>query len=548
MIPAKKENAVLALHTFLKVLKAPVTKTTTEQVLTRHPHYPSFLSVSDSLNEWKIEHATARLKPEQLGEVPTPFFTHLTTEGGLFTVVTAVSAAGVRWWHTQKGWQQEPQSEFLKKWAPVVLLAELSDTSGESDFLVNHRKERVANWRRVLLWATLLLALGLLILLVFNPIAGLLPRNWHVLLFTKLAGTGVSLFLLGHIVDKHSPGSSLCQFHKTVDCRAVLTSKAATLWGWISWSEIGFFYFSGGGLALAIGFDNAFVKAFLWMAGFLTLPYILFSVYYQARVVRKWCLWCLIVQCLFLVEAVLLFPYKPILDWDPGGATILGLAFLLPVMGWTFVQPLLKAATRIKGLTNELNQFRTDPQVFSLLLNKQEKMPPLPKPLQPIQLGNPLADDLITMVLNPYCEPCAKAYAEMKNILEVHEQIGCQVLFATSNGNNDPRAIFVRRLFTIPAHQRAEALRVWYERNDTKFLAWSHLVQTSENEPCARWQVDLYHEWNLAAALMFTPTFYVNDRRLPALYQLSDLPYLLKYSLPTRSVTKESTPTLIAQR
>jgi len=69
-----KDNAVAATYQYLKAIGAKVTEETVEETLKNHPDYPSLLATNDALNEWKIENVTARIKPEELGELPTPFF------------------------------------------------------------------------------------------------------------------------------------------------------------------------------------------------------------------------------------------------------------------------------------------------------------------------------------------------------------------------------------------------------------------------------------------------------------------------------------------
>ena len=538
MVYEQNDNATLALQAFLRELKAPVTTATAGQTFGRHPHYPSLLAVTDCLHEWRIDHTTTRVQPDQLSSIPTPFFTQVNLEGGLFTVVGSVSETGVHWLHTKKGWQQDTLTDFRAKWVPIVLLAEVSEASGEVDFQRNRRQERISTGRTYLVWAALFVGLLLTVKLLSGTFAGAMSWQWSGFFLTKLSGIGLSVYLLAHSTKRTGWSSSLCQFHQKVDCDAVLTSTAATLWGWLSWSEIGFVYFSGSALALLMEPEGSLVKTALWGLGLAALPYPLFSVYYQARVVKKWCTVCLAVQALVLLDGLLLLDTVPTPVWNLAEGAGLILAFLLPITGWVLAKPLLERASQQPALQNELTRLRANTLVFSALLSTQKPVPPLPHELQPICMGNPEATYSLTLVVNPYCGPCADTFADMEHLLDRHPFINCKLLFATTAHENDPRAQFIRRLYTIPAEERITALKDWYVQQKKDFSTWSNAFHTTEGEPYAHYQMHLHSQWCAASGIESTPAILINGHPLPPSYPLRNIPFLLKYGPARQSVAK----------
>ena len=534
MFSQKQDNAVLALTAFLKALKAPVTASTARKRLTRHPHYPSLLAVTDCLREWRIEHATARLRPEQLTDLNTPFFTQVNLAGGgQFTVVDSVLEQGVRWLNTELGWQQDTVADFTDKWNPIVLLAETTDASGEADYPQKLREEQLAQAKPVFLTVAIVVGLLAIGLRFAAHMTGATPWPWNALLLTKLVGTGLSIHLLGHLLNQRPLSAGLCHFHKAVDCEAVLNSKAATLWGGLSWSEIGFVYFAGSTLALLAGAENTFVKTTLWGLGLLALPYPLFSIYYQARVVKKWCTLCLLVQSILLFDAfLLLLSTKPALVWNPAEVAGLVLAFLLPTIGWVLLKPLLTRSARQETTQRELNHLWADPSLFAFLLRRQKPLPPLPDGFGSVSLGNPAGDHSITLVLNPGCVPCGETFTTAERLLSVHDHLRVQVIFATSLDEDDPGVPFVRRLYTLPANQRIQAIRDWYEHLEKDFATWSQSFLTTEGEGYGQQQLLVQHNWVRSATIQATPAILVNGYPLPSRYQLEDVPYLLKYGPP----------------
>jgi len=146
-----KDNAVSATYQYLKAIGAKVTEETVEETLKNHPDYPSLLATSDAFNEWKIENVAARITPEQLGELPTPFLTFLKIDYGVFALVKSVKGDAIEWIHTTEGFKREKTAEFLKKWDGVVLMAETNIDSGEKNFIENRKKELIENLRIPLL-------------------------------------------------------------------------------------------------------------------------------------------------------------------------------------------------------------------------------------------------------------------------------------------------------------------------------------------------------------------------------------------------------------
>lgn len=88
----------------------------------------------------------------------------------------------------------------------------------------------------------------------------------------------------------------LCAVSNQTDYNAVLNSKGSKLFGWFSWADAGIIYFSSLSLALLVslftGGGNS-INTFTVLA-VCSLPFTLFSVLYQWRVVKKWCTLCLL--------------------------------------------------------------------------------------------------------------------------------------------------------------------------------------------------------------------------------------------------------------
>ncbi|MCD7849937.1 MAG: vitamin K epoxide reductase family protein [Parabacteroides sp.] len=125
----------------------------------------------------------------------------------------------------------------------------------------------------------------------------------------------------------------VCKIGKYTGCEDVLNSPAAKI-GNISMSDIGIVYFAGGIFTLALSVyvgQQYLVFPVLLLFSLCSIPYILFSISYQAFKVRKWCPFCLSVIFMLLLECLLAIFDMKSYSFDTSllqGITLCGLCFL----------------------------------------------------------------------------------------------------------------------------------------------------------------------------------------------------------------------------
>lgn len=523
---SSKDNAVAATYLYLRYIGAKVTEDTVEETLKYHPDYPSLLATSDALKEWDIENVSIKIKPEQLSELPTPFLTHLYTDGGIFALVKSIKADTIEWIHTKQGVKKEKIQDFLGKWDGVVLIAEANENSGEKNYKENKRKEFIENLRIPILWiGTSLLIIGLFLFSFTN--------DWHydLLLISKLAGVTVSGLLLWQNIDKNNPFiNSLCQAGGKTNCNAILSSDAAQVTSWLSWAEVGFFYFAGGFIALLINPSSIFL---IWAVGATALTYTLWSVYYQAFIAKQWCTLCLSIQLLLIIEFLLNLQFLSALKFNFSSLTfkdivvpVFGLAAVILI--WLFFKPFLQKSQQVTPLKNDLKRFKKTPGLFLNLLHKQTEMPFVPLNMDTIVLGNPEAEHTLTMVTNPFCQPCARTHKIIEDLLSTNGNLNCQVIFSASNTDDDRRGVVARIILSLPKDQQAEALSKWYKNEERNIEKWKKNIGITENKSTEK-IIEQHKIWCEVAEIKATPTLYLDDYQLPKLYRLPDLKGILKF-------------------
>lgn len=540
-----RENPVTATLQLLHRLQLPVTATTAAQTLQEHPDYPSFLSISDALNQWKIDNICLRPGPEQLLQLPVPFIAHVKTEGGLFVTVLDVTTTQLLCSdpkNINKTFTIEME-QFLSTWSGTALAVEPSEQAGEKNYAARRRLEKKTQARLPLIIATFLAIAAYYAAINLFPLTALTTLATFTVLI-KLLGCVTTGLLLWYEIDQNNPVlKQICSAGKTTDCDAVLKSGAAKIFKQLSWSEVGFFYFAGGFLFLLTNSVSAPVLWIMAAINLMAVPYTVFSVFYQWRVLRQWCPLCLVVQALLLTEFILFFflfrngPGAYLLFNIGVAAQTAGyifsfiIAFALPAIGWFYTRPLLYKVQNTEKTSVELARLKHNKAIFDGLLKKEKAIPASPREMG-IVLGNPNASNTLIKVCNPYCGPCAKAHPAIETLLKENDDLKVQIIFATTEDTNDMIARPVKHLLAIATQKDKnlihQALDDWYipDNKNYEIFASKYPVDNEELEACNN-KIKAMSLWCRETEIAFTPTIFVNGHQLPQLYNVTDLKYIL---------------------
>lgn len=453
------DNTVAVTQQLLYKLTIPFSYTAVNEAIKQHPDYPSIAAIHDVLSRYKTENIVLQVDKDKLKEVPVPFVAHLKQKPNGFVTVTSVKENEVAYL-TQGSLRKETTvttNEFISRWSGVALLAEKNEQSGEQELEQNQKQDRIAFYRIPLL----ILSLATLLFTAILPFETA-TVSIAVPLVLKLAGVVVCSLLLWYEIDRNNPFlQKVCNSTKATNCNAVLQSNAAKLFGVISWSEIGFFYFTGGLLFVIFTINPSLrgtkqsLEMLAWL-NVLALPYTVFSVVYQWRVTKQWCPLCLAIQALLALEA---FYFIGVGHLQQFAVTEIVppfvLAFLLPVTAWYFVKPLLKKNKEAEEYKNRFYRIKNDSRIFEALLEKQKKITIAPDGLG-IRLGNPDARHTIVKVCNPYCGPCAKAHPDMHSLLHNNPNLAVQIIFTPAADEKDYRNKPVKHLLAVAEKQNEQ--------------------------------------------------------------------------------------------
>jgi len=519
---------------FLKTLNVPFTKRALKQRLESNPYYPSLYSLSEVFNRYNIENKGLQIEKEQLDELPIPFLADIRikeTGGNDFVNVTHVNNDSVTYYYGKE--ITTTKEEFINNWqSNIVLLAEATEGSREMDFKKNSKV--VTEHRN----RTYLLLFGFSLILVYGISkylisSGDIPASFSFLLFT-LAGLAISTLLLMYEVDKSNTFvKNICTGGARTNCDAVLGSKAAKLFG-ISWGEIGFFYFCSMLLFLLVpGISFIEKTTFISCVSVLSSMYIPFSLFYQYKVIKQWCRLCLFIQAVLFFNVCWALRFGDFaVNFSGNNIIFLTGCAVSPILFWYALKPVLIKAKDSDKFLAAYKRLYSRQDVFDLTLADQPEAPDGWKDLG-IQKGNPHAENIILKVCNPICPHCNTAQEIFNDLLSNNNNVKMVILYNVNNDEEGGLRKLVVRHFLAMAEQEPgntlnsklfEAINYWYLTKNSNYDTLKKNFPVSEEllEKQNK-KIEVMSDWCTAAEIEYTPTVYINGRKLPSTFNLSDL-------------------------
>lgn len=531
-----------AVYHLLKQARIKITRSSIRKQTTEHPDYPSLLSIIDVLKIHKVDSVAIRMDiDEWRGNISCPFLAHAKADKldhDIFVVVNSVSELNIEIYNPEiQKTEKISRNEFAKKYKGVILAIDPTEDSGEKDYDIKSKGE-LYDWVSLVL-AILIIPIVTLLSCVFGLVFSNNINQLHLILFEliSLIGYFISIFLLWHEIDEYNPVlKQMCKTRKKVNCSAILNSSAAKIFG-IHWSTIGFTYFAGMLMLLVIGgINHPGIIELLSFVNFAAVPFIFFSIYFQWRVLKQWCLLCMAVQVVLLLQLAIninggfydTIKISTILPTDY--LSVLSIfGFVLGVI--LFLMRSLKTGKNVLNTTRDLERLKRNPQIFEALLTKNNPIN-LPGNEITIKKGNPNGKYKLLKVCNPYCGPCAKAHVILEELIKYNEEVSVEIIFTATQFDYDHRREPVMHFLAIEQTENAEvtkrALDDWYNSTEKNYKGFA------ENYPIERsilssqiGKIKQMRDWCDTVGVTSTPTFFLNGYKLPEMYSISDLKYFL---------------------
>jgi len=522
MKKSREDNTVSVIQRAIKSYGIRVTKNSVKETLKSHAHYPTLISICDAFTEWNIEHYPLKYNKDELKDLKAPYITHFNNEGGQIAFLAESDKSGATYYDSFSNKKKVGWDDYLKSCSGAVILLNPDERSGEEDYQTKIKNELI---NKSILPLALTAALIFIIYLFYNHLVPGESTYIKVILplvFTKIAGIVLSVLLILHEFEVHlSITDKLCHLNKATNCNTVLHDKASKVFGWFGWADVGFIYFTGSFLFLLQSPVGEGLSLMAILAA-LSVPYPIFSIYYQGVVLKKWCPMCLGVQLILITEFILLLPQLSQLTFSYDSVTRLVLTLLVISIVYT-----LYILFRREQMSGEMHYykylgFKKNPDILRMLLMNQPHSE-IPLSESSLIFGNRNASIRITAFLSLNCSHCARAFEKIRNMLNNKEDILLNLMLITSDykvlnilynynrqGNSAGSLKLLEQWFSADTYSRTKI-------TDGLCIPEDSDLSREVNEESTR----LFKEYNV----MRTPTFFINGYKLPAQYEIDDLRY-----------------------
>lgn len=518
-------NIEAVIIKLLKELNISIKDRTIINELESHPDCPSLLSVSDILTHFGVNNNSLRISIDKINDVPCPFVAHMTDDR--FLLINSINETVFNVSDEISDNCILSKEEFTKKFSGVVLIVQLTENHRKNKFLSGlEKKISLLNERLLAIIVT-----TLIIFFINADLSFITTVSWSLimLIIIKIAGLTVSVLLLIQSIENNNPFiQKLCKAGKNFNCNAILNSKSAMVFNGLSWSEVGFFYFSSTLLLLLLN-KSVGVIQLLSLLTVASLPYTVYSVYYQARVAKQWCVLCCAIQALLWIEFLTSISYGNLKFTFPGSLSLYqGITcLLLTILCWLLLKPLLLKSQQIKSIKEQLRKFKYNRGLFQALLSAQPKYI-LPDEEWSIVLGTSEAKHLLTVVSNPYCPSCAKMHLVLDEWLTQRKDLQMRIIFA-SDDNQSSNSVSQHMIALDNSGDKKtvkQALHHWFDQQSKDYSEWAKAYPVKIN-PADHDKMSKQKIWCNLVNIKVTPTVFIDGHLLPELYQLNDLKYMI---------------------
>lgn len=516
-----------------------------KSLLTEHIHYPSLLTIQDALLEYEITSIALYRGEYSYHDFEFPFICAIQKDrwsNSAITIVVNVLNDDVHYLDPLKNKVTITTIDnFQSMHTGSILLIDTSKFVNEKNLRGNKAKER----KEKILTSTplMLIILSFFTCAIYIISHFIRDQSWISLTYlaTTFAGVLISLVLISHEVDEDNKLlKQVCGTGgKTINCSAVLSSAYSSAFG-VSWSIWGGAYFIMLFLIQSLFVNNLSYLMVTATMSVLLVPFTFYSIYLQWQIIKQWCLLCLGIHALLVINAYISIyaftksiigyqhhafqPYSFILTFIIAASVFITLLNLIPI---------LKSARDRKFLKRELEMVKSDKNIFFYFLNKGD-LQKYPPDDMGFKFGNPSASDEIIAVCNPYCRYCAIMHTKMNKFLEGNTNVSVRIIFKVSDAKNGLDRKIVDHFLNIHKKYGTEALQsaldYWYSNVKLNIDSFINQFVVDKDSNQFDDQIENMNNWTDSMNIRVTPTLLFNGYKVPLFYDIDDLNKILKFS------------------
>lgn len=518
------------LEYFLDALEIDYTRHFAKALYQEHPHKYNMYGLKRMLDVYGVKTMGVYVNTKDLPELNYPCILHI---HGDFVIGLNYKADTVRF--LQHGKETTLSYDvFRQTWTGNALVVQETTDAIEPDYKEHRRDELMSMAKTYCI--PVMLALAIVIGLVSN----FESMGIFEVICILLSCSGI--FVCTMLMEKQLYGESrygdrVCSLFNHTDCNNVLDGPMAKVFG-ISWSEVGLGYFTANILLLAlIPSSSEFVTAVNWIA----MLYGIWSIYYQWRVAKSWCVLCMIVQVVIWVMGIAAILWRPepfVLDIT--SSLLACIVFVISII--TVHQYALNHVAKEERV-RAIQQFRalkTNDIVAKVLFENSEYYETTLNDSS-IIFGNPKARICVTILSNPHCNPCARMHKRVERLLSMRENDICvQYIFSSFNKElEDSSRYLISCYFDHSEDEAMHKFTLWYTKEKFNYKKNVKEKNAHIHITLVEKEIEKHRMWCEKTSLVATPTVLINGYILPKEYELEDVTMIISNDIIEKNILQD---------
>ncbi len=532
------------LEQFLDEIEVSYTRWFADKLYNEHPHKYNMYGLKRMLDVYGVKTLGVHCNHADLLSLTYPCILH--THGN-FVIGLVCKDESVT--YLQQGEKLTLDVEKFKQiWSGNALVVEETTEAAEPDYREHRQEELIARIK----------SYSIPVMLALAVVIGMVSHGGNMGIFNfirmALASAGVlvcSLLMEKQLFEESRYGDRVCSLFRHSDCNSVLDGAMAKIFG-ISWSEVGLGYFMANVLLLSLfPVSSGMVAVINWVA----MLYGVWSIHYQWRVAKSWCVLCVIAQVIIWAMGIAAMAscLTASFTCNMADGLLSCIVFAISIsVAHQYASVYSTEKERVRAV-QQYRAFKADSVVAKALIGKGRYYETTPDDSS-IIFGNPEAEMRVTILSNPHCNPCARMHKQVENLLCIHkDEICVQYIFSSFNETLEDSNRYLIGMYQNEDQQTArEIYSSWYEKDKNRYKEiWKEhtgIIHSDDIEA----EMQKHREWKRRTGFTATPTILVNGYELPHEYELADLAMIVHTATTEKNIMQDindrSTTSLGAER
>ncbi|MDC1162282.1 vitamin K epoxide reductase family protein [Tenacibaculum sp.] len=486
-----------------------------------HPSYPSLHAITGVLDHFNIENIAAQIpiNSQTIKQLPHYFIAQISNkkEEDLVGVEKRKNSTYIIF-NSENKVEKISEETFLKKFTGVILVVEKQEKTSS-----------ISNSKNLVEYFVLGLFSLSIVYFMFNTTSSI----YHVsYLLLSLIGAIISLAITKQELGlQTSIGNAFCNnSNNQKDCDAVLTSKGAEIIKGYKLSDISLLYFSILTINTFIQITNPTLS---FLISLLAIPMTIYSLYYQYKIIKKWCSLCLsIIGVLWLQATIPVITKGFISEFILNDVIIFTLISTGSLLIFNYLKPLFTEVDSLRKDKIEGVKFKKNFTLFEAMLSKSPLLDTSINNSKEIIFGNLKANLEIVIVTNPFCGHCKPVHKQINQILQKYSgkvKVIIRFNINTKKGNNNDVIITSKLLEINKEKGEKECLSAMgeiYEEGNIQL--WLKKWGNVENIEHQIMELKKESIWCRKNEINFTPEILINGYSFPKEYNTADLLFFIE--------------------